>query len=596
MTKDLVRFHRLCLLVAGATLTLTSVGALVRATGSGLGCRDDWPTCAGGWIAPSNYHGIIEYSHRAVAGMVVVLILASIVAARRWVPDTNRFSVLSIASFCVVILQALLGRFVVTSGLHGALVTAHFAAALALVALTTWTAAGAGAKLRGLATASGSERGVFRLAAGALLALVPLLGVGAYVRERGAGLAFADWPLMDSSLVPSFAGPGSALHFVHRVLALLVAGHLVVLGLRARRDARVGVRRLAFAGIGLFFAQAGLGAANVWTRLHPAAVVGHGATAFVAWSMFVALLVRSRYGSAPERSSRVAPNAVAQRALAYVALTKPRIIVLLLVTTIPAMVLAEHGLPSVWLMGATLLGGMLTAGSANALNQYLERDIDEKMKRTRSRPLPSHTIGPQSALVFAIAVGIAGFVWLAVVVNVLSALLAASAILFYVLVYTLLLKRSTPQNIVIGGAAGAVPVLVGWAAVTGTIGAPAWVMFSIIFLWTPPHFWALAMRYRDDYAAAGVPMLPVVRGDRSTTSHIVLYTLVLVVATLLLEPVGGLGALYVLSAALLGGGFIYRAVRLRWEPNAETALKLFRYSVSYLGLLFAAIAVDRLIW
>jgi protoheme IX farnesyltransferase len=350
---------------------------------------------------------------------------------------------------------------------------------------------------------------------------------------------------------------------------------------------------LAFAGIALFFSQAMIGAANVWTRLNPAAVVGHSSVAFTTWSAFVALFVAARYGEPSETGRAPGPGS---RVAAYVALTKPRIVVLLLVTTIPAMVMAERGLPSVWLMGATVLGGMLTAGSANALNQFLERDIDEKMKRTRSRPLPSHSVGPRGALVFAIAVGLAGFGWLWTVVNALSAVLAASAILFYVLVYTLLLKRSTPQNIVIGGAAGAVPVLVGWAAVTGTIEAPAWILFSIIFFWTPPHFWALAMRYRDDYAAAGVPMLPVVRGDRATTLQIVLYSLVLVAVTLVLSPVGGLGALYALSAALLGGGFIYRAMRLRWEPSGESALKMFRYSVSYLGLLFAAIAVDRLIW
>jgi protoheme IX farnesyltransferase len=181
-------------------------------------------------------------------------------------------------------------------------------------------------------------------------------------------------------------------------------------------------------------------------------------------------------------------------------------------------------------------------------------------------------------------------------VNLLSALLAASAIAFYVLVYTMLLKRSTPQNIVIGGAAGAVPVLVGWAAVTGTVGAPAWVMFAIVFLWTPPHFWALALRYRDDYASADVPMLPVVRGERATTTQILAYAAVLVVVTFFLSPVGGLGALYALTATALGIGFLYRAMRLRSAPTPQSALKLFRYSVTYLGLLFAAIAVDRLMW
>jgi protoheme IX farnesyltransferase len=281
--------------------------------------------------------------------------------------------------------------------------------------------------------------------------------------------------------------------------------------------------------------------------------------------------------------------------VAYVALTKPRIIMLLLVTTVPAMVLAKRGLPSLWLVVATLSGGMLTAGSANALNQYLERDIDEKMHRTQSRPLPGHKIEPAHALIFALVLGAAGFVWLTLVVNLLSALLAVGAIGFYVVVYTLLLKRSTSQNIVIGGAAGAVPVLVGWAAVTGTLSLAAWVMFAIVFLWTPPHFWALALRYRDDYARAGVPMLPVVKGPRRTATEVLAYAGVLVAVTLVLQPVGRLGPLYVVCAAALGAGFLYRAVRLRLDPDGASALKLFRYSISYLGLLFAAIAADRLV-
>jgi heme o synthase len=284
------------------------------------------------------------------------------------------------------------------------------------------------------------------------------------------------------------------------------------------------------------------------------------------------------------------------RALAYVRLTKPRIITLLLITTVPAMVLAQRGMPPLWLIGATLLGGVLTAGSANAFNQYLERDIDQKMRRTSSRPLPSHDVPPTGALVFAILIGTIGVVWLWTVVNPLSALLAAGAIAFYVVVYTVLLKRSTPQNIVIGGAAGAAPVLIGWAAVTGSVEAPAWIMFAIVFLWTPPHFWALAMHYRDDYAAAEVPMLPVVRGDAATTLQILLYAVVLVAVTLVLSPVGGLGVVYAAAAALLGGWFVYRAIRLRMDPSGQAAMRMFRYSISYLGLLFAAIAVDRLVW
>ena len=590
------RFRRLAVVTASATLVLTAVGALVRGTGSGLGCLDEWPKCVGGWVAPLEYHALIEYSHRALAGVVVLLIIALVVTARRWGPEIRSSFPLSLCALAIVIGQALLGRVVVTSGLHAALVTAHFVAALALVAVTTTLACLAAVHDR--PKASGSHARVSRLALGAVGALLPLLLVGAYVREQGAGLAFRGWPLMDGALLPSFDGHGAALHFAHRVLALLVAGHLVALALRARRDSRVDVRVLGVGGTVLYFAQAVVGAANVWTALQPVAVVAHATLAFVTWAAFVALVVVSRTGrdviaETPLPRSTGGP---AQRVMAYVALTKPRIITLLLITTVPAMILAERGFPPLWLIGATLAGGMMTAGSANAFNQYLERDIDEKMQRTRSRPLPARSVGPRAALVFAIAIGIAGFVWLWLVVNLLSALLAAAAIAVYVVVYTVLLKRSTPQNIVIGGAAGAAPVLIGWAAVTNTVEAPAWIMFAIIFLWTPPHFWALAMRYRDDYASAGVPMLPVVRGDRATTFQILMYAIALVIVTLMLSPVGGLGVLYALSAAVLGAGLLYRVLQLRGEPSGQTAFRLFRYSVSYLALLFAAIAVDRLVW
>jgi protoheme IX farnesyltransferase len=282
------------------------------------------------------------------------------------------------------------------------------------------------------------------------------------------------------------------------------------------------------------------------------------------------------------------------RVAAYVRLTKPRIIYLLLITTVPAMVLAKHGVPRIGLIAATLLGGAVAAGGANAINQYLDRDIDEIMRRTRRRPLPAHLIRPGRALVFGLVLGGSAFVFLWASVNLLAALLTAGAMAFYVIVYTMWLKRSSPQNIVIGGAAGAVPVLVGWAAVTGRVGLPSIVMFVIVFLWTPPHFWALAMKYERDYAAAGVPMLPVVAGWEATTRQILAYTVVLVAATLVLVPVGGMGLVYLLLAVGLGGVFIARAARLRRRPTPRAAMALFHFSIVYLALLFGAIALDAL--
>jgi len=290
-----------------------------------------------------------------------------------------------------------------------------------------------------------------------------------------------------------------------------------------------------------------------------------------------------------------ARRSIRDAALAFVELTKPRIILLLLITTVPAMILARGGMPSPWLIGATLVGGTLAAGGANAMNQYLDRDIDEVMRRTRHRPLPAHRIDPRTAFLFGVALGGAGFAWLALLVNLLAAALAASAILFYVLVYTVLLKRSTPQNIVIGGAAGAVPVLVGWAAATGTVAAPAWVLFAVVFLWTPPHFWALALKHAPDYRAAGVPMLPVTAGVDATTLQILLYAVAVVAASAVLVPVAGMGWLYAVAAALLGAWFVGHAVRLRLDRSVLIAMRLFRASIWYLGLLFAAVAADALL-
>ena len=282
-----------------------------------------------------------------------------------------------------------------------------------------------------------------------------------------------------------------------------------------------------------------------------------------------------------------------ERILAYVSLAKPRIIELLLVTTVPAMIVAADGWPGTWLVVATLIGGTLSAGGANAINNVIDRDIDGVMRRTSRRPLPTARVLPRAALVFGAVLGSAGFIWLASLVNFASALLATGALLFYVFVYSLYLKRTTTQNIVIGGAAGAVPVLVGWAAVTGSLGLAPLIMFAIVFYWTPPHFWALSLRYKDDYERAGVPMLPVVVGPEKTSRYILWYAVVLTMVTLFLYPVAPMGELYLAAAAVLGALFIGGAWRLKNRP--DTAMSLFRFSNVYLTLLFAAMAADVLI-
>ncbi len=280
---------------------------------------------------------------------------------------------------------------------------------------------------------------------------------------------------------------------------------------------------------------------------------------------------------------------------AYVLLTKPRVVELLLVTTVPAMVLADGGLPSLTLIGAVLVGGALAAGGANTINCWIERDRDRVMHRTQRRPLPSGKIDPRHALVFGVVLEAVAFVWLWSTVNLLSAALAVSAMLFYVFVYTIWLKPRSPQNIVIGGAAGAVPVLVGWAAVTGRLAAPAWVLFAIVFCWTPPHFWALSLRYRDDYAAAGIPMLPVARGITTAVRQILVYSVIVVAVTLSLFLFETMGVVYFVAAVGLGAAFVWHALELRRDASPKRAMRLFSFSNIYLALLFAAIAVDTLI-
>ncbi len=280
---------------------------------------------------------------------------------------------------------------------------------------------------------------------------------------------------------------------------------------------------------------------------------------------------------------------------AYVSLTKPRIIELLLVTTVPTQIVAQRGMPPLWLIVATVAGGTLAAGGANAINMYVDRDIDKLMTRTQNRPLATGAIEPRNALVFAITLEIVAFLFLWGTVNLLSAALAVSACLFYVFVYTLWLKRTSTHNIVIGGAAGAVPVLIGWSSVTNSLAWAPVVLFAVIFIWTPPHYWPLAIRYRDDYAAADVPMLPVMVDDKVTCRRIIAYTLALWATTILFAPVADMGLTYLGSAIVLGAIFLFQTVRLFVDPSPARAMRVFGWSITYVTLLFGAMALDQLL-
>jgi protoheme IX farnesyltransferase len=298
------------------------------------------------------------------------------------------------------------------------------------------------------------------------------------------------------------------------------------------------------------------------------------------------------------KTAVVGTRSIRRSVMAYVALTKPRVVELLLVVTAPTMILAERGLPSLWLMVATLIGGSLSAGSAGAFNCYIDRDIDRVMNRTKNRPLVTGELTDRQALVFAWVLGAASIVWLGVFTNWLAAALSFAAILLYVVFYTIILKRRTAQNIVWGGIAGCMPVLIGWAAVTGDLSWPPVILFTIIFLWTPPHYWPLSMKYREDYRAAGVPMLSVVRGRAQVGLQVILYAWATVACSLLLIPVADMGLLYSGTALVTGAWFIYETHRLyslAIRHEHVSPMRVFHGSIAYLTLLFVAVGVDPLL-
>jgi heme o synthase len=589
----LTRFAKLAIAATVATYVLISVGGLVRATDSGLGCPD-WPLCFGQWVPPPDLHAWIEHTHRLIAAMAVGPMVAAIGIWTLLRKRSDRpLLAAAVVAGVLVIVQSLLGAAVVLRQLQAELVSAHMAMALTVFVMLLFIAERA---VRGPLPRRTAARGLALLAGAATVLVFGQMVLGSWVTGSHSGLAYTDFPLMGGRLIPAIETEHHAIHFAHRALGAVLLVLVAAIAWRARRaGADLATRRLADAGVALMLVQVALGGANVWSRLSALFVVPHlmvGAALF-ATTFLVWLGIRRSEAQAPAPAARASAGDTVR---AYVALTKPRIIELLLITTVPTMFLAQRGVPPLWLMAATVIGGTLAAGGANAINQYVDRDIDDVMRRTRHRPLPRHAIPPRHALVFGIGLSLASIAWLALLVNPLAAALAGSAIAFYVFVYTMWLKRSTPQNIVIGGAAGCVPVLVAWAAVTGQVGIPALVLFGIVFYWTPPHFWALALRYRGDYEAARVPMLPVVHGEAETARQIVLYSLLLVAISLLLLPAAQMGLIYGLAAVVLGGLFVAYALRLvRNAGDGRAALRLFRYSISYLTLLFAAVAVDSIL-
>jgi protoheme IX farnesyltransferase len=574
------RFQKLAAVTVVTAILLVTIGVIVRATGSGLGCPD-WPLCHGQIIPPlDDPKAWIEWVHRTVAVLIgfEVLGLAILAFASRDVRERRTLVVAAVAAVLLVGFQAWLGRETVRLGNSGESVTAHLAAAMALVGLLVWILARSLYPARLAGTGSQRFTLIAALGAGSVYAL---LLFGSHVTATSQWIVFPDWPLMNGTLFPAVTDQNSA-HVLHRWIAVivgLIVAAVFVAAWRRRPRTRPIVRLAAVAAV-LFPVQAVVGGLQILTGLSGWTQTLHLALGAIIWALLVGLVAvsylegRSQGAEAetagdgdPSRSAGT-ERRLGESVRAYVALTKPRIIELLLVTTVPAMVLATRQVPGIqlghwtWLTVWTLIGGTLAAGSANAINCYLDRDIDELMARTRRRPLPAHQVEPERAVVFGLVLGAVAFTVLAFFVNLLAAFLGLLAIAFYVVVYTILLKRSTPQNIVIGGAAGALPPVIGWAAVTGSVGIPALILFALVFYWTPPHFWALSLRIRKDYAAAGVPMLPVVRGIPETTRQIGLYTILMVAISLILFAVARMGPVYLVAAVVLGALFLRQAYGL----------------------------------
>jgi heme o synthase len=605
------RFQKLAAATVVTTFLLVTLGVVVRATNSGVACPT-WPGCFEGQFLPRPDQGFqvwLEWTHRTVAALIGLLIIAMALVALRSHRDRPSILWPSVIAVALVGFQAWLGRETVRLGNTGESVTAHLAAAMALIGLLVFVL------VRSLYPARiggrGSSQRFTLLATFGALATYALLLFGSHVTAASAWNVFPDWPLMNGTPFPALTADAVVAHALHRWVAVIVGLIVVAIAVVAWRmqRGRPAVVALAVSAAILYPIQSVVGGLQVLTNLSEWTQTLHVALGTAIWALMSGLAVASYYAARTTPASGTGAlddeharqrGSVRDSVRAYIALTKPRIIELLLVTTVPAMVLAQRGIPSMGLIFWTLLGGSLAAGSANAINCYLDRDIDLLMARTRRRPLPAHEVEPERAVVFGIALGIASFVVLTWFVNLLSAFLALLAIAFYVVVYTILMKRSTPQNIVIGGAAGALPPVIGWAAVTGDIGVPALLLFALVFYWTPPHFWALSMRIRKDYAAAGVPMLPVVRGIAETSRQIGLYSILLVAISLMLFAVARLGWIYLASALLLGGLFLRQAWVL-WrqgsaaEASTRQAIRLYRYSISYLSLLFLALAVDTLV-
>ncbi|MCS7217410.1 MAG: heme o synthase [Thermus sp.] len=603
-------FSRYAWGVLGWNVLVALWGAYVRATGSGAGCGSHWPTCNGEIIPRSpQVETLIEFTHRATSGLAFLSVLGLFLLALSLYPKGHPVRLGAGLAFLFMVTESLVGASLVLFGWVADNVTPERAVVqmvhlantyflLAALALAAWWASG-GAPLR--------LRGQGAVAWALLLGFLALLFLG----MSGAVTALGDllFPVRNTlEALERSLTPGEhflvRLRVLHPLIAVSVGLYVVFAGflvahLRPSPHTRSLAQGLAY----LYGIQLLAGLVNVWLKAPVWMQLLHLLLAYAVWLLFLLLAAaalargarRVELGEGSAEAGRLHQGTGGATWKDYLALTKPRVISLLLLTTLLAMFIAAQGWPGTGLFLAVALGGYMMAGAANAINMVVDRDIDARMRRTAQRPTVTQRISSRDALRFAFALAFGAFLLLWWGANLLAATLALMGLIWYVLVYTLYLKRRTWQNIVIGGAAGAFPPLVGWAAVTGELSLFAWYLFALIFFWTPVHFWALALMIQDDYKAVGVPMLPVVLGERVTVVQIALYAVLTAMISLMPLLLGELGLLYLFFSLALNALLLVKSLALYRQPERRTAVSLYKYSMLYLALLFVAMAVDRVL-
>lgn len=598
------------LLLATALLafSIIVIGVVLRISGPSTACTD-WPTCSSGLIEPFSSDAFLPFIHRIAASLAAILLVFSLVFV--WIRYRSQGWIVWPLSTAAILLfsEIILGRVIAVQSESAYLSSFHFAIALGVLALTVIPLVIL-FKIE-YSRRAGNDIGTqdqfpitfktpfSRLSLVTFLATIFLFISGSWVTASGAQLACPGWPLCGDTV------PADSLAWVsvfHRLITLgngILIFSLVWQAWRTQRSQTSILVSTTAAGV-LFFSQAIMGGVESALN-YPASLVGlHAVTASAVWVVIIVqitLVGLSKRSAEEERQESMLWGARDLKVLLkdYLLLTKPIVVALLLVTTFAGMVVGGQSWPAPNLVFWTLLGGFLAAGGSGAINQYIDRIDDQKMQRTASRPIPSGRLTPGEGLAFGVASALLSFYIMVSLVNFLAALLTLAGIIYYVLLYSLLLKKTTVQNIVIGGGAGAIPPLVGWAAATGSLNVPALFLFAVVFMWTPPHFWALALVRRNDYARAGVPMLPVVRGERETRWQIFLYTIELVILTLVLPLFGLGGGIYFVAAILLGALLLYSAWKVWRGEGNKVAWKMYRHSSMYLAFLFLALMVDALV-